>query len=577
MQQDSDRPQRHIQLLKAAIELREAQEYEQALTLLEKSIQSAPNYPLTYVFLGLTHQELGRNKEAEKAFRKALAIDPQCSEALLGLGMLLLSQNQLPEAIIYLQKHLDLNPNNPDTLDVLVPTLLKVGRVQDADKVLIKAWIESKDEDIAVRYARFLLSTDQLDKADSFLRQAIETTESPPLLLELALTLVIKGKYTEAIPILQRALRRRPDYDRALRGLSHCFAQIKQAENALEYAVQALAINPRHYRNWQVKADALLLLERFEDAIEAAQTGIDLIESGDDEALPVLGVLYVQKLNALLRLNRIDEALSEMVLARQQMPDDPRFYLYPIQVLAQVGRLSEGLLLAKEATQKGILKDNQELMKVLHTVAEGAVKCYISGQISVASQAFHDLAILAPNEPRFLMALGFIQTGQGDLEGANISLQDALARSDEDSRGIILCDLGYLHIIQGRYDEAERELAEALETEDKEALLRIAYLKDGNLIPDYTPHPTRWVSIHTASKANLAALALLRGQINRAVELAEAIIASAPQRSLGYEVLGCAQYAGGQLQEALKSWQQAAQLAEDERLRALLGLWISAQ
>jgi tetratricopeptide (TPR) repeat protein len=572
-----DPTQKHVKMLRAALELREGEEYAAALDLLLKVVQLEPDLQLGYIFLGLVYQDLDNEKEAEQSFRKALSIDSQSVEALQSLGLLLLSQDRLAEAFGILRRLVNINPGNQDVLDMLVPALVNAGRLEDADQILSDVWEKTRQEDIAVRYARFLVSIARVDQAHDFLLNALEDIESPHLLVELALTLVIEEKYSEAIAPLQRALEIRHDYDRAIRGLSHCYSQLNMPEKAIEEAERAIAVAPGHYRNWQAKADALLLLERYDEASEAAQTGISLIDPHDNEAQPVLAVLHIQRINAFLHLDRVDETLEELSKGREQIPEDSRFYRYPVEILARKGRLPEALQAMKQAFDARIFESEDEQLQLLHLIADVALSKYLAGLVDEAQQAFQGLVGLSPNEPRFLMALGFIQTGEGNLAEADNILQVALEHASEGSRGIILCDLGYLHIIQGSFEQAEQELIEACKKDTGKALLRIAYWKNGDLITDYASHPRRRVSIQAAAQANLATMALAKGKVERALELAEEIIESTPEESIGYEVLGCAQQAGGMISDAAHSWEKAKTLTQNERLRALLESWIPAQ
>lgn len=571
-----DPTQKHVKMLRAAFELREGEEYTAALDLLLKVVQLEPDLQLGYIFLGLVYQDLDNEKEAEQSFRKALLIDNQSVEALQSLGLLLLSQDRLAEAFGILRQLVIINPSNQDVLDMLVPALVKAGRFEDADQILSDVWEKTRQEDIAVRYARFLVSINRVDAAHDFLLKALEDIESPHLLVELALTLVIEEKYSEAIAPLKRALEIRHDYDRAIRGLSHCYSQLNMPEKAIEEAERAIAVAPGHYRNWQAKADALLLLERHEAAAEAAQTGIGLIDPQDNEAQPVLAVLHIQKINALLHLDRVDEALAEISKASEQVPEDPRFYRYPVEILARKGRLPEALQAMKQAVDARVFESEDAQLHLLHLIADVAISQYLAGQVDEAARAFIGLVDLKPDEPRFLMAFGFIQTGEGNLAEADTLLKAALEYGDEGIRGIISCDLGYLHVLQGKFEQARQEFIEACKKDTGKALLRIAYWKNGNMIPDYAPHPRRWVSIQAAAQANLAALALAEGKAEQALELAEEIIASTPKESTGYEVLGCVRQAGGMVSDAARCWEKARQLTKNERLRALLESWIPA-
>ena len=61
---------------------------------------------------GVLHINAGRHEEAAAAFKRAIAIDPNHVESYYHLGTIALNQNNMPEAIAYLEKYLSLNPTN---------------------------------------------------------------------------------------------------------------------------------------------------------------------------------------------------------------------------------------------------------------------------------------------------------------------------------------------------------------------------------------------------------------------------------------------------------------------------------
>lgn len=571
----SDSAQKQVQLLKAALNLRQGGEYTEALNLLEKALQLRPDYLLAHIFLGLTYQAVGKNRDAEKAFHNALMIDPNSSEALQGLGLLLLSQDRLPEALGYLTKHLQLDPANAATLDVLIPVLNNAGRYAEAENILTTAWEKTEDADIARRYARFLLSIQQVEKAQSFLEKAIEVSATPHLLVELALTLVIEGKYPEAIDILHKALKIRPDYDRALRGLAHCYTQLNDGDKAIEMADRALAIDPRHYRNWQAKGDALLLKKRYEEAAEAAQTGIDLIEPEDEEALPVLAVLYIQKYHALMNLGDVDNALQAMALARRQIPKDERFYLYPAQIMIQLQQTQEAFLLIKEAIQKGLLGESDRRDSILHEFANLGIDLYSRGKIETAREVFENLVQILPCESRFCTAYGYILIGEGQFEQAEAYFLNELKNEHGEHRGILYNDLGYIHLMQGRYEQAEQDFSSVLQYESTDAYLRVAFWQPNGLIPDYAPHPSRSSSSHLIANANLVTLYLSRNENEKARNTLQAMQSIDLEDVLTLQAWGCVAAAQGDRQKAREAWEQALRFAQDERERKMILAWLS--
>ena len=567
-------------------------------------MQLYPNDASAHIFLGLSHQELKQKRRAEKEFREALVLEPNNLEALQSLGLLLLSEHKDKEALVYLEKHLQLNPTDETSLDVFIPKLIRMDRIDEAGKFLVNAWECSRDPRFAVRYARFLLSVQRAGEARQFLLQVVTEEKQPRLFAELALTQVIENRYLEAVETLKQAIALRPEYDRAWRGLAQCYTKLGKGDEAIEAAEHALSINQKHYRNWQAKGDALSLLERYEEALEAAQTGIDLIDKNDGEALPVLEVLYQQRFNAALKLGKVDVALAELDEARKVFPGNSALYHYPVQILTELGSFEEARLLIDMAFDNGLEKDHLLLayyFRILHllnrpeeaedilqtrqlekqpelmdNLVSQAVQLYEEGDPRTALVMFNQLLSLSPDDPGLLNAVSFISIGEGDLETAEQSLNRSLNIEDSDYRGISLNNLGYLYILKDRLDEVESAFRSALILDDMDAFLRVAYFHDGKLVPEYTPHPTRSLTTHTAAQANLCTLSLMVGEIKSASSLVDQIIDTHPDESIGYEVLGCVRLFEGDIDNAINAWENALNYANYEEEREFLMAWIGA-
>ena len=88
---------------------------------------------------GLILINLGKLKEAELSFRKAIALKPDLAEAHSNLGNLLRDLGQLKEAESYTRKAIQLNPNLAEAYSNLGNILINLGLLKEAEICLIKA------------------------------------------------------------------------------------------------------------------------------------------------------------------------------------------------------------------------------------------------------------------------------------------------------------------------------------------------------------------------------------------------------------------------------------------------------
>lgn len=72
--------------------------------------------------------------EAVQHFSKATELDPNFSDAFLGLGMTLLAEKKYPDAVVPLARAVKFQPANPAGHYSLATAYERTGRREDADR-----------------------------------------------------------------------------------------------------------------------------------------------------------------------------------------------------------------------------------------------------------------------------------------------------------------------------------------------------------------------------------------------------------------------------------------------------------
>jgi len=599
---------RILKLMDAALSLQQAEEWEQSNTVLRKAEDLAPDHAPIQLLLGINYQALGDIETAERSLRRALTLDPDYGEALQTLGLLLAEQGRLEEAIPLLRACWAQDPGNSQVLEALSSALLQVGEEEDAIRILEKAWNQTQEEEPGVLYGSFLIQLEHLEEAEAVLRAVEATCPCPRTLAELALVLLLQDRDTEAADVLEQAIELDPNFDRAWRGLAGCYDRLGKHKRALEAAEQALRLDGEHCRNWLVKTGALLSLERYEDALDAARRGITFVDLEDEETLPVLFQLYEQEISALLHLGQFDEVLQRLADNQQRFPYVRRFADMRANLLLMEKRYAEALSVVEAAQKDGIRmlpleylllhllgRDDEAWTRVqpelegvapdvqarrLDTLGDAAIKAYGRGEFDAACTIIAQLKAFAPDDPRLLNNLGFMLIGRGELAAAQRHLERvAQVPGGEEWQALASLNLAYLHLIQTRYAEAEQALwsaqAELKELADIGAVLRVAYWRAGDVLPDYAAYPVDSYPAQIFLWANQVTLYLARGEAGAAETLACQIVDAAPQVSLGYRVLGWVQLAQDQVEAVRQAWQQALDYAQHPAERDALTLWLA--
>ena len=108
---------------------------ENALAAYRNLIKIAPNVVDGYLGLGvlLTKTEGFDSSEGFRNLQRAIQINPNIYEAQISLGKTLLQQNKPDAALIYLQKAVELLPDNPEPHYQLLQVFRKLGKKSEAD------------------------------------------------------------------------------------------------------------------------------------------------------------------------------------------------------------------------------------------------------------------------------------------------------------------------------------------------------------------------------------------------------------------------------------------------------------
>lgn len=595
-------------LVSSSILLRQAGYDEKAIEVLQDAIREDPEFVPAYVLLGALYQAAGSNTQAEKFFRKALEIEPENMEALQGLGLFLISNKRYSESLPYLENHLQKNPADSLSLDGLLEAFHHLpGREEMIQAALKTAWEQSKNPDLGIRYGRYLLDQGDPQEARSVLSAVVQVSKTARTLCELALTCLITDDCDCATQLLQEALEIDPQFDRAWRGLAQCYNESKNYDKALEAAEHAIAINPNHFRNWQAKSDVLLSLAQWDKALNASQKGIEIIHSkteGRSDAEPVLAILYLQLFSALLGLDRLDDAVAEMEFARQEIPNDGRFYQYPAVVLSTANKPDKALEILDSISNPNIIEQLASLkFRVLHQIGHGeeawdfirpylerkteirlnvladiGADFYKHGLTEPAIAIYHQLVNFKPDDVRITSNLGYFLIEKGETVQAEDLLLQVVNHPHAGLFGeIARCNLAYLYNLTGAYEKSLEASTAVLESRfrTEEAVLRVPFWVNGKMLPDPLPIPGRPILLEDAARACSAAAAMATAQIALAQSIVENLRQESSNKSLVGMVAGCVEAVKGDISTATDIWKQVLNEIENTPDVSAIKMWLA--
>jgi tetratricopeptide (TPR) repeat protein len=137
---DADDREIYVTLSQMNTRLRRFGDAEQDLDKAEALSVKTDDKEYVWFLRGATLEREKRYAEAEEAFKKVLASDPEHASALNYLGYMLADQNiKLDEAIGYIKRAVDLDPANGAYLDSLGWAYFRLGKYEQAEDNLVKA------------------------------------------------------------------------------------------------------------------------------------------------------------------------------------------------------------------------------------------------------------------------------------------------------------------------------------------------------------------------------------------------------------------------------------------------------
>ena len=210
---------------------------------------------------------------AEQAYRRAINADPQSSAAIVGLTHLLLEEKKYSDAEPLLKTALTRDPDDP-AINAQYAALLAVeGKNDQAVAALEKLHqLQPKDRGIAKMLADSYVQAGDTDKADAVYAGLLAATpDDAELESARGQVLIREGKYTEALILLQNAVKTRQDDPDTWGGIAFAASKTHQPTlelDALTMRSKYAAETPATYFLWATANDNL---HRNKQALEYYQ------------------------------------------------------------------------------------------------------------------------------------------------------------------------------------------------------------------------------------------------------------------------------------------------------------------
>ncbi|HEU0108609.1 MAG TPA: FG-GAP-like repeat-containing protein, partial [Vicinamibacteria bacterium] len=218
-----------------------------AVVAFERAAQGSPSASTLYR-LGTLLVKSGETTKARAAFERALAMQPDLSEASNDLGALLAQDGDLPAAIEKFRAALATTPDYPDALNNLGYALLLTGHAEEARDLYQKALKLQPDFPEALNNLGLILGREgQMERAEHYFREALaKRGDYGEAANNLALVLVARGQQDDAIRLLEGFLETRPGFENTYLTLAKIYLAAGRQREGLQVIERLLQRNPTH-------------------------------------------------------------------------------------------------------------------------------------------------------------------------------------------------------------------------------------------------------------------------------------------------------------------------------------------
>ena len=408
----------------------------EAVTLLEAITAHSPS-PVLLDLLGDAHTQAHDLEKAEKAYRKAVELDPSELSHQRGLGQTLLAEEKYPEALKVFEKLSDVMPD---------------------------------DSDVYLRIAQIYRQLHQLDKAEQNLVKARQYAPgSLEVMYNEAMLYQAQGRYEDAIRVLSDAVTgikgQSPALSTRRRSLAILYQQLGQLYRDTQnfpasiYSFEELG----HLGEEEDRRARMMIMDTYraaKDLPKALQTGKEaLAKYPADPAIRTSHALLLGE------NGQTEEAVKMLRAQLHGDTGDRETYLNIAQVYERGRRYKEAEEAARAAeVLPGQPRENEMVWFLLGAIYE--------------RQKFFDKAedqfkkVLAVN-PKNAPVLNYYGYMLGDL-GIRLDEAEALvqkALKEDPYNGAYLDSLGWIYFKENKLTASETTLRKAVERERHDATI----------------------------------------------------------------------------------------------------------
>jgi tetratricopeptide (TPR) repeat protein len=413
--------------------------YAAAADYAQRGVQAAPQDARLWFLLGYASRLAGRAQTSLDAYRHGLQLSPGSVEGLSGLAQTYMRMGRSDDAKRILLQIINANPKRATDLMMAGELFLQSGDYGQAVGLLQRAETLRPNAHTEVLLAQAYMRTKQPDLAKAMLDRAKRTApRNPDVFRAIAGYYREQRDYKNAIATLKQVPNKTPDL---LAELGYTYALAGMKNESAEAYVKAADAAPANIAMQLGAASALVSTSN----ISEAQKYLQRSESIDAKNYR----LHAIRADIARIEHRTGEAITEYNAALANLPESvPDGPLYPIQLRLNLSEQYRDAGNQTEAAQ----------------------------QLQIAQNQINQLQISGPTRAEFLRLRASLETAGNNFQSAENDLKEA-RRIDPGNINIVIQYASLLWRMK-RGDEARALYADALKQDPKNryALESLGYL-----------------------------------------------------------------------------------------------------
>ena len=488
---------------------------------------------------GVAAHKEGKLQDAERLYRAILQAQPKHPDANHNLGVLAVEVGKPLEAIPLFKLALETNPQMEQFWLSYIDALIKLGRLEEAKRVLVEGERSGVSSDKLDGLKRRLTATVSNDTTGTAKGQTL--SEKRKNLAERKKSK--KRKAQSSTPIAE------PSRDQLHHLLEHYKAgRLEEAEALAASLTQQF---PKHQFAWTVLGGLLMQMGRPEEALLPMQKSAELLPQ-NPATLSNLG-------GTLQALGRLDEAEANLRRAIALKPDYAEAHYNLGLTHHKLGRASDA-----EASYREALALKTDYVDAHHNLGNMLRE---SGRLDEAEETYIQAISLRPDYAEAHHNLGSLLQELGRLDEAEASFRRATAHKPNYPSAFLNLGITLQHL--GKLDEAESNYRQAITLEPDFAN---AHLNLGNTLRHLGKLRESEASYRRAislkpdfaeAHSNLGIILRDLGKLDESEASLKKAIASNPNFAAAHNNLGVTFKEQGRLDAAISSYLRAINLEAD--------------